>query len=58
MVQGHLLRLSELARKEAGLIGARDEGEWMAVDREIELDLGEKERSLGALREHQKEHGC
>jgi hypothetical protein len=30
----------------------------MAIDKEIENTLGEKERALGALREHQREHGC
>jgi hypothetical protein len=28
------------------------------LDRELELTLGEKERSLGALRQHVKEHNC
>jgi hypothetical protein len=28
------------------------------LDKELELTLGEKERSLGALRQHVKEHNC
>jgi hypothetical protein len=57
-VQRHLDRLSDLARKESQLIGAEDEEAWMAVDREIEIELGAKERCLGALKEHREKHGC
>lgn len=28
------------------------------LDKELELTVGEKERSLGALRQHVKEHRC
>jgi hypothetical protein len=28
------------------------------LDKELELTLGEKERSIGALRQHLKEHDC
>jgi hypothetical protein len=57
-VQQHLIRLSELARREASLVATEEEAVWLAVDKEIENELGEKERALGALREHQREHGC
>jgi hypothetical protein len=58
--QRHLLRLAELARCEAQIIAGegRETGQWLAIDQEIEAELGRKERSLGALRQHQKEHGC
>lgn len=56
--QGHLMRLSELARREAAAIQSRDEQEILAIDKEIEATLGYKERSLGALYEHRDEHGC
>ena len=29
----------------------------MQLDKELELTVGEKERIIGALREHQKVHG-
>ena len=53
----HLMRLSDLAREEATLI-SKPNGRWLAVDKEIELELGEKERALGALRQHREDHGC
>ncbi len=28
------------------------------LDRELEHAVGEKERRVGALREHEREHGC
>ena len=57
-VQRHLIRLSELAREEAGLIGSKDDTKWLAIDQEIERELGAKERCLGALREHRDQHDC
>jgi len=57
-VQMHLTRLSDLAREEAGLIANPNSDRWIVVDKEIELELGEKERTLGALRQHREEHGC
>jgi hypothetical protein len=31
---------------------------FLRHDKELELLMGEKERTVGALREHDKEHGC
>ena len=31
---------------------------FLHYDRELELLMGEKERAVGALREHDEEHGC
>ena len=28
------------------------------MDRELELTVGEKERTIGAVRQHIQEHGC
>jgi hypothetical protein len=56
--QGYLMQLSELARREADAIQSRDEQEILAIDKEIEATLGNKERTLGALYEHRAEHGC
>jgi hypothetical protein len=57
-VQQHLLRLAELSRQEVDLIKNQHSNTWLLVDKQIEAELGEKERSLGALKEHIREHGC
>jgi hypothetical protein len=57
-VQQHLTHLAELARAEAEAISCKSDNTWLAIDREIEHAVGEKERSLGALKQHQNEHGC
>jgi Zn-finger domain-containing protein len=31
---------------------------FLHLDKELELLMGEKERVVGALREHDEEHGC
>ncbi len=56
-VQRHLVRLAQLARAESELISGDSEA-WLEIDKEIELQIGEKERSMGALRQHREEHGC
>jgi len=56
--QMHLIRLSELARLESEAIASRNENLIIALDQDIENTLGLKERALGALHEHRKEHGC
>jgi hypothetical protein len=52
------MRLSELARREGDAIQSRDDADILAIDKEIETTLGDKERALGALRQHRAEHGC
>jgi len=56
--QRHLIRLAELAKRESEAIATRDDSLILALDQDIENTLGLKERSLGALHEHRKEHGC
>jgi hypothetical protein len=56
--QGVLSRLAELAHEQQIAIREGSEERIMAVDQRIELTLGEKERALGALRQHRQEHGC
>ena len=56
--QRHLIRLAELAKQESEAIASRNESLILALDQDIENTLGLKERSLGALHEHRKEHGC
>lgn len=57
-VQQHLVHLAELARAEAEAITSKSDNTWLAIDREIENVVGEKERALGAFKQHQTEHGC
>ncbi len=35
-----------------------NQAEMLRTDRALELALGEKERLIGALREHKTQHGC
>jgi hypothetical protein len=58
VVQGYLLELSSLAREEAEILKSKDETRWLEVDKRIEQTLGDKERAMGALRQHRIEHGC
>lgn len=58
VVQKHLIRLSHLAKETAEALRRGDNGRVDETDREIERELGEKERAMGALREHSREHGC
>jgi hypothetical protein len=57
-VQRHLARLSELAHLEITAIQSKSDNTWLNIDKEIENTIGEKERALGALKQHQQEHGC
>ncbi len=57
-VESILEKIARLARSEADAIRGSAENAWMEVDKQIELAIGEKERAIGALREHRKEHGC
>jgi hypothetical protein len=57
-VRGILRKLATLAAQEADLVASGDEPKMDAVDQEIENVLGEKERAIGALKQHRTEHGC
>ena len=58
VVRKHLARIAELSRETAEALAARDVGRAMEIDKKIELELGAKERGMGALHEHKREHGC
>jgi hypothetical protein len=57
-VQRHLLNISELTRAIAEAIVNRNENTAAELDKQVDLELGLKERAMGALHEHRKEHGC
>lgn len=57
-VQASLVSLSELTRAAVDALRRDDRATTQKLDNEIEHKLGEKERAMGALREHENEHGC
>ena len=58
IVQQHLIRIADLSRATADAVGHRNENLVRELDRQIEREIGAKERALGALRQHREEHGC
>ena len=57
-VEEILDRLTKLTTLQLESFRERDYEAFMKLDRELELVVGKKERFLGALRQHAKEHGC
>ena len=53
-----LERIRELTAKQVPCIERGVRERFLRMDRELELAMGEKERAVGALREHDEEHGC
>lgn len=58
VVQQHLIRIAELSRATADAMASRNDDLIAELDRQVEREIGEKERALGALRQHRKDHGC
>jgi hypothetical protein len=54
-ILGHLVNLTRSQRE---AFQRRDEAEFGRLDRELENAIGEKERRVGALNQHEREHGC
>ena len=57
-VQDHLAKLTELMRFASVALANHQENTSMEIDRQIEAEIGEKERAMGALNEHRHDHGC
>ena len=57
-VQSHLVRIIDLTHHLQEAVAARNENLVRDIDQQIEEQIGGKERALGALRQHQKDHGC
>jgi hypothetical protein len=53
-----LKKLVALTKDQLTAFRKRDHGAFMRLDKELELTVGHKERSIGALREHRLEHGA
>jgi len=54
-VLGNLAQVTTLLLE---LFRSKDVSGVYRLDKELELTVGEKERSIGALRQHVKEHKC
>src|SRR5258708_2066715 len=57
-VQHHLMRISELTRDIAEGLAKGHENLAAELDKQVDLEIGAKERGMGALHQHRKEHGC
>ena len=57
-VEGVLGNLAQVATLLLELFRSKDLEGVHRLDKELELTVGEKERSIGALRQHIKEHKC
>jgi hypothetical protein len=53
-----LQRLIDLTKKQIDALHANDQQRLTALDKELELAFGEKERCFGALWQHMRDHGC
>jgi len=56
--QAHLIRISDLTRAIADALASGEEDRAADLDKQVDLELGLKERAMGALEEHRREHGC
>lgn len=53
-----LEKIRDLTMKQVPCIVDGVSQRFLQMDRELELAMGEKERAVGALREHDEEHRC
>ena len=57
-VENVLANLAQVTTLLLELFRSRNLGDVHRLDKELELTVGEKERCIGALRQHVKEHKC
>jgi hypothetical protein len=57
-VSSILKELVQLTTQQLGAFQANNHALFMRLDRQLELTVGAKERSVGALRQHVKDHRC
>jgi len=58
-VDKSLKKLGELTTLQLEIFRSRNSDSFMRMDKDLELAVGEKERTIGcALRQHAKEHKC
>ena len=48
----------KLGNEQLDCLHRNDQKRLLEIDQELEIAFGEKERALGAWREHREEHGC
>ena len=53
-----LSKLHEITAKQLSAFESGDRQRFIDFDKELETTVGEKERIIGALRQHDQEHGC
>ncbi len=53
-----LTEIEELTRAQRAARTNGDQDLARELDKKLDLAFGEKERSVGAWQEHQREHGC
>ena len=57
-VENVLGNLAQVTTLLLDLFRTGDSEKYLHLDKELELTVGEKERAVGALRQHIKEHKC
>jgi hypothetical protein len=57
-VENGLGNLAQVTTLLLELFRSGDSEKYLHLDKELELTVGEKERAVGALRQHIKEHKC
>lgn len=57
-VSSILQRVSELTTEQLDAFQSNDQARFVTLDHELETAIGEKERTIGAMRQHVREHGC
>jgi hypothetical protein len=57
-VQEHLMQISKLSRAVSEALASGNENFAAELDKQVDLEFGKKERAMGALQQHRKEHGC
>jgi hypothetical protein len=57
-VEAILEKLREVTTLQLEVFRSRNQPEFIQLDKELELTVGEKERRIGALRQHAAEHRC
>ncbi|HET6144978.1 MAG TPA: hypothetical protein VFE02_15810 [Candidatus Acidoferrales bacterium] len=57
-VESVLQKLVDITEAQRGAFLEQNHPRFTKLDKELELTVGEKERVIGAFRQHQKEHEC
>lgn len=53
-----LRKVSAIATEQLRAFQENDRERFKALDKALELAVGEKERRIGAVRQHESDHGC